>query len=42
MNSIIFHLVVFGFGILFSFMIFSLIFFPIYLRLKGYKKIGVK
>jgi hypothetical protein len=42
MNSIIFHLLVFGFGILFSFVIFSMIFFPIYLRLKGYEKKGVK
>jgi hypothetical protein len=41
-NSLTIHLLVFFFGILFSFMIFSLIFFPIYLRLKGYKKIGVK
>ena len=41
-NSLIIHLVVFFFGILFSFMIFSMIFFPLYLRLKGYEKKPIK
>jgi len=41
-NSVVIHLLVFFFGILFSFGIFSLIFFPIYLRLKGYQKKAVK
>jgi hypothetical protein len=41
-NSVVIHLVVFFFGILFSFMIFSMIFFPLYLRLKGYEKKGAK
>jgi len=41
-NSVIVHLLVFFFGILFSFGIFSLIFFPIYMRILGIKKRGVK
>ena len=41
-NSLTIHLLVFFFGILFSFVIFSLIFFPIYLKLKGYEKKPIK
>jgi len=41
-NSLIIHLLVFGLGILFSFLIFTMIFFPLYIRLKGYEKRGVK
>ena len=33
MNTIIFHLLVFGFGIFISFVIFTMIIFPIYLKL---------
>lgn len=41
-NTVVLHLLVFFFGILFSFMIFSMIFFPIYMRTLGIKKKGVE
>jgi len=41
-NSVIVHLLVFFFGILFSFAIFSMIFFPMYMKILGFKKRGVK
>ncbi len=41
-NSVVIHLLVFFFGILFSFFIFSLVFFPMYMKTLGFKKRGVK
>jgi len=41
-NSVVIHLLVFFFGILFSFVIFSMIFFPIYMKFLGIKKRGAK
>jgi len=42
LNSVIVHLLVFFFGILFSFVIFSLVFFPMYMKFLGIKKREVK
>jgi len=42
LNSVVLHLLVFFFGILFSFAIFSMIFFPIYMKTLGIKKREVK
>lgn len=42
LNSVVIHLLVFFFGILFSFFIFSLVFFPMYMKFLGIKKRGVK
>jgi len=41
-NSVVLHLLVFFFGILFSFFIFSLVFFPMYMKILGIKKRGAK
>lgn len=42
LNSVVIHLLVFFFGILFSFFIFSLVFFPMYMKFLGIKKRGAK